>query len=221
MVRIKKVLRRIYDLYIKRDKKRIAYYKYIDEGGESLRVNYNLGRNSIVIDAGGYHGDFAETMICKFSCRVDVFEPVAQYAEMIRTRFASNGSINVVQAGLGASNKEEFICIEGVASTLFSSGSSSNPKEKIMITSAVDYIKSKKYSKIDLIKINIEGGEYELLNSLLEHPDIITHIKYFQIQFHDFIPGAIKMREDIQERLSITHKKMWDFPFIWESWELK
>ena len=221
MILIKNKLRRLYDVHIKRDQKRIVYYKYLDEGGESLRSNYNMGKDSIIIDAGGYHGDFAEIMTCKFNCRVDVFEPITQYAETIRTRFRSNDNINVVQAGLGASQKEDFINVEGVASTLFNGSSSSNTKEKIMIISAVDYIKSKNYSKIDLIKINIEGGEYELLNSLLEHPEIIRHIKYFQIQFHDFIPNAEEMRNEIQTRLSKTHRLMWNFPFIWESWEIK
>ena len=64
-----------------------------------------------------------------------------------------------------------------------------------------------------------EGGEFELLNALLDRPDLIKKIKYFQIQFHDFVPDALKMRAEIQRRLSETHKVMWNFPFIWESWE--
>ena len=71
------------------------------------------------------------------------------------------------------------------------------------------------------MKINIEGGEYELLASLLAQPEIVKKIHYFQIQFHDFVPDAQAMKSDIRRKLSETHKLMWDFPFIWESWELK
>ena len=47
---------------------------------------------------------------------------------------------------------------------------------------ASDYIKG----KIDLLKINIEGGEYEVLENLIEN-DLIKNIDNIQIQFHDFV----------------------------------
>jgi len=33
--------------------------------------------------------------------------------------------------------------------------------------------------------------------------------------------GNKKKRTEIQKMLSKTDKLMWDFPFIWESWEIK
>jgi len=71
------------------------------------------------------------------------------------------------------------------------------------------------------MKINIEGGEYELLLALLDSPALIQGIRYFQVQFHDFVPDAQAQREHIRQRLSATHELMWDYPFIWESWRLK
>ena len=216
---IKHKLRKLYDVYIKRDPKRITYYNYIDKGGEDLRLDYALEKDSVVFDIGGYIGDFAEDISGKFNCRIDVFEPVPQYAEKIRTRLAQNSKVNVIQAGLGGTEKEEFITIEGLGSSVFVNGREKEDKATIKIISIVDYIELKGYLKIDPMKINIEGGEFELLNALLDHPDLIKKIKYFQIQFHDFVPDAEKMRAEIQSRLSETHKVMWNFPFIWESWE--
>lgn len=218
---LKRKLRKFYDIHVKQDRKVVAYYEYIEKGGEALRLDYPLGKDAVVIDVGGYHGDFAADMVCKYDCSVDVFEPVERYADKIRDRFSSNSKVNVVQAGLGASEKDEFINIAGLGSSVFDGGFGGATKEKIRIISAVDYIQSKGYSAIDLVKINIEGGEYELLQSFFEHPDLINRIKFFQIQFHDFVPGAQKMRIEIQQKLSETHKLMWDYPFIWESWEIK
>jgi len=49
--------------------------------------------------------------------------------------------------------------------------------------------------KVDLISINIEGGEYDLLERIVQtHPDMMQSI---QVQFHDFIPDAVKKREQI------------------------
>ena len=221
MASLKKWLQKIYSVYVRRDEKTAAYYDYIEGGGEALRLDYPLTNSAIIIDVGGYVGDFAADMTAKFNCRIDVFEPVAQYAEKIRQRFLSNSNVQVIQAGLGATERGEVINIEGLGSSVFDESGGGESKEEIQIISAVEYIHSKAYSTIDLIKINIEGGEYELLNSLLEQPDLIKNIRYFQVQFHDFVPDAREKRAKIQQKLSETHKLMWDFPYIWESWELK
>jgi len=193
----------------------------MEAGGESLRINYPLGKDAMVFDVGGYVGDFVSDIIQKFDCKIDVFEPVRQYAEEISERFANNGRVHVVQAGLGGSEREEIITISGLGSSVFGDGAAEDEKEKIRIISAVEYIQTKGYSIIDLMKINIEGGEYELLNSLLDQPDLVKGVRYFQIQFHDFVPGAQKLRSEIQKKLSKTHNLMWNFPFIWECWERK
>jgi len=218
---IKRKLRKWYDVYIKHDQKRITYYKYLDEGGELLRSDYRLTKEALVIDVGGYIGDFVAEMVRKFDCRVDVFEPVAEYSAKIRRRFSSNSKVRVVQAGFGVSEKHEFINVEGLGSSVFGGEGGAATKEKIRVISAVDYIMSQGYPMVDLMKINIEGGEYELLNSILDNHDLVKKIRYFQIQFHDFVPNAQKMRDEIRKKLSDTHKLMWDFPFIWESWEIK
>ena len=96
-----------------------------------------------------------------------MFEPVERYAAKIRNRFSSNSKVKVIQAGLGASEKDEYINITGLGSSVFDGGDGGGVKEKISIISAVDYIQLKGYSVISLIKINIEGGEYELLQSIL------------------------------------------------------
>jgi len=221
MIRLKRFLRKIYALYIKRDKKEISYYKYIDDGGESLRLDYPLNKKSIIIDVGGYIGDFAVDMTNKYDCYVDVFEPVSQYAEKIKSRLSTNHKVNLIQAGLGATEREETITIEGLGSSIFVEGREEEDKETIKILSIIDFLQSKNSTKIDLIKMNIEGGEFELFNALLDYPELMKMIKYFQIQFHDFVPDAENKRVEIQKRLSKTHKLMWNYPFIWESWELK
>jgi len=221
MVKFKQWLRKLYALYVKHDQKEVMYYKYLEQGGETLRLDYALGEDSFVIDVGGYIGDFAADISNEFHCYVDVFEPVAAYAEKIKERFKSNDKVNIIQAGLGSSNREEVITLEGLGSSVFVDGREEKDREKIKIISLVDYIKSKGYSKIDLIKINIEGGEFELLEGLLAHSGWVEKVKYFQIQFHDFVPDAEKKMMRIQELLSKTHRKMWCFPFIWESWKIK
>ena len=73
--------------------------------------------------------------------------------------------------------------------------------------------------KIDLMKINIEGDEYKLLNHISKN-EKITFTDQYQIQFHNFVEGAENKREKIISELKKTHIRTWCYEFVWENWEL-
>ena len=73
---------------------------------------------------------------------------------------------------------------------------------------------------VDLMKVNIEGGEYELLEHLIAK-GLVPRIRNIQVQFHeDVIPRAARRMERIQSSLAKTHHLTWQERFIWENWEL-
>ena len=76
MTGIKQWLKLLY-AYGRCDRKAIAYQRYIDAGGESLRLDYPLSEDALVIDVGGYVGDFSAEIIKKFDCCV--FDEVHNY----------------------------------------------------------------------------------------------------------------------------------------------
>jgi hypothetical protein len=71
--------------------------------------------------------------------------------------------------------------------------------------------------KIDLIKINIEGGEYELLSRLIE-TGLIDKINNIQVQFHEVTSTSLSEMHIIQQSLSKTHKPTYQYEFVWENW---
>ena len=74
--------------------------------------------------------------------------------------------------------------------------------------------------KIDLIKINIEGGEYDLLDHILEI-GFVENIENLQIQFHNFVENSDSRMETIQTKLSQTHKPTYQYKYVWENWKRK
>ena len=74
-------------------------------------------------------------------------------------------------------------------------------------------------TNINLLKINIEGGEFPLLFELIKN-NKIKNIKNLQIQFHNFVPNAKILREEIRSVLNQTHHLTYDYYFIWENWQL-
>src|SRR5919205_223063 len=55
-------------------------------------------------------------------------------------------------------------------------------------------------SENEMMKINIEGGEYDLLEHLIDS-GFVKNIKDIQVQFHDFVPDAEPRMSRIQREL--------------------
>jgi hypothetical protein len=103
------------------------------------------------------------------------------------------------------------------SSSIFKMGNKIVP---IKLLKASEFIEMHLISKIELMKINIEGGEYELLDHLIDS-NAISIIENIQVQFHNFIPNAEVRMKQIQDRLSLTHKLTYQYKFVWENWQRK
>lgn len=184
------------------------------QGDKTLRVQYDLNKDSVVFDLGGYEGQWASDIFARFCCNVYIFEPVLAFADGIRSRFAKNPHIRVFPFGLSAINTTAKLCVSADSTSQFKKN---GDLEEVVLVKASDFLAEQNIKAIDLIKINIEGGEYELLEHLLD-TGLIASIRDIQVQFHDFIPGAEARMKRIQERLSATHYLTYNYPFVWENW---
>lgn len=198
-----------------RDRHYIQWIK--DDGDYTLRLEYDLDERSIVFDVGGYKGQWASDIFSKYQPKIFIFEPVPEYAENIKNRFCKNKKIEVLDFGLGGTERETIISVQKDGSSIYTNSPGSE-SEQIRIMSGSEFIFSRSFDKIDLMKINIEGGEYELLNDLIE-TGAITKIENIQVQFHNIFPDAERKMSSIQRALSKTHHVTYQYPFVWENWK--
>jgi FkbM family methyltransferase len=187
-----------------------------DNGDESHRINYNLNKDSLVFDLGGYIGDWSKKISDKYDCHIYVFEPVLKYFTILENKFKDNNKIKNYCFGLSNDNIETEIAHDGASSSVYLTN---GHKEKIKLVSFEDFLKKENIGCIDLIKINIEGGEYELLEFILKN-NHHKKIKNLQIQFHKMFDSSEERRDEIRKKLSKTHKLTYDYTFVWENWEL-
>ena len=194
----------------------IKWFK--DDGDKTHRLNYALNDQSLVLDLGGYEGQWASDIFSMYGCSILIFEPYLPFAENIDKRFEKNTKIRVYKFGLGAKTERVEFSVMDNGSSIYGSG---GQKEIVEIRSVLEFIKTNEIHAVDLMKINIEGGEYELLESLIKC-GLINNIKNVQVQFHDFIiPDAARRMKRIQDALAETHRLTYQFPFVWENWTLK
>lgn len=186
-------------------------------GDYTHRLKYPLNDNSIIFDVGGYRGEWAEAMFENYTSSIHIFEPVQDFASALKTKFKANKKITSYDFGLGAETKALEISLQEDASSTFKTQGATT---EIQIRDIVDFIDENDIKNIDLIKLNIEGAEFELLERLITS-GYIEKFKNLQIQFHDFVDDAKERRARIREKLNKTHNCDWNYPFVWEGWSLK
>lgn len=189
------------------------------DGNNTLRMDYDLNQQSIIFDLGGYKGQWASDIFARYACQVEIFEPYPLFSDAISKRFKNNPKINVHTFGLDRKYEKQFLAVDADATSLFKTKQSDNVVE-VELKCAKDFLKAGGFEQIDLMKINIEGGEYNLLEHLIEE-GLITKIKNIQVQFHHFMPNAKERMEAIQASLSKTHQLTYQFEFLWENWQIK
>ncbi len=188
-----------------------------DNGDKTHRLQYDLSEQSIVIDLGGYEGQWSSDIFSMYCCQIYIFEPVPEFAENIKRRFSRNPHISVHQFGLAGNDTTTSISVTGDSSSRYKN---SEQMVSIQLMKASKFFDEFMISSVSLMKINIEGGEYDLLEHLIS-TNLIKNIQNLQIQFHDFFPDAKERMQKIQNALERTHRLTYQYEFVWENWVLK
>lgn len=208
-----------YKLFIVRDPFLCSVRRWFaDHGDETLRLDYRLDKSSIVFDVGGYLGDYAAAIYQKYGCSIYLFEPVQKYYGECIKRFRDKSSVVCLNYGL-SSRSGWFEMNLNKNESSFTKMEAKGLTQQAEVRSIAEVVNELGIVKIDLIKINIEGGEFDLLPAIIDS-DLIKRIKYIQVQFHNFDASASDARSRIRSSLEKTHREMWNYEFVWESWEL-
>ena len=198
----------------------VAEAWFRDRGDETHRLEYDLNEKSIVVDVGGYKGQWASDIYSMYKPeKIIIYEAMPRYAESIRNRFYKNRNIVVRDYGLGGENRDEKIYFSEDGSTVYNRGKSAKTIN-VRIADVDNAFKAEGIRGIDLLKINIEGCEYELIESLIQNL-WIKKIKNIQVQFHDNVDNYKKRLENISRELALTHRRTYCYPMVWENWTIR
>jgi FkbM family methyltransferase len=186
--------------------------------GDWLRYEYDLNENSIVIDLGCYIGEFTKIMEDKFNCYIYSFEPIKLFHDVCVDKFKNNSKIKVYKAGLSNENKKVDFTIGGEASSMFSD--EDRPEIDVDLIKIDDFLEQEKIQKVNVLKMNIEGGEYDLLEYMIKN-NLTEKFENIQVQFHnDVFEGWEEKYNFIINNLTKTHHLTYKFEFKFENWEI-
>jgi FkbM family methyltransferase len=141
-----------------------------------------LNANSIVLDCGANHGEFARLVRERYGCRVIALEPnPALFATLPKLEgvtwlpYALGGQDGVMELQIGQ-NVE--------ASSLVASPEGHHTTVPVQVRTLATVMKETALDEIDLVKLDIEGAEIPLLAGTPD--DVIQKVGQFTIEFHDF-----------------------------------
>ena len=192
------------------------FYTFRREDGEAKRWRLDLAPEDVVFDIGGFEGNWAADVHDRFGCWVHVFEPHPTFAAAISARFEGNPKIIVHDCALGSKDGVLSLSDSGDASSVMLANEENSVEGRVV---DVATFMSDFEGDVSLVKINIEGGEYDLLPALAK-AKAMARFKTLQVQFHLYTKDNIKDRDDIRADLANAHTCEWVYPFVWEQWSL-
>lgn len=189
-----------------------------DRAQARLTDFHDVTPGSVVLDFGGFEGGWTDQVLAaEPQARVHVFEPHPGFADKLRAKYADRPNVTIHACALGREAGSLQLSDAGDASSAVADHSRSFSAPVVAVR---DFFAEAGLETVQLAKINIEGGEYDLLPALIE-AGAIGRIRRLMIQFHLFRPEDREARSAITEALAQTHESAWAYPFIWEEWRLK
>jgi|ERR1700722_5206826 len=175
----------------------------------------DLTPQSLVWNVGGFDGSFASQIHDKYKCTVEVFEPMPDFAWNLDVKFQGNRKIIVHHFGLGGRDGTCRMFWKGSMSGIHCDG-----KSFTVLVKSINRFSDGLNKPIDLLEINIEGMEFELLESVIDE-GIASRFRHIQVQFHGVVANNQQRKQEIREGLLKTHNLAFDDPWVWERYSLK
>jgi FkbM family methyltransferase len=185
-----------------------------------------LGSGAIVY-SGGVGGDisFELALIERFGAMIHIFDPspvaVPTIQKALGTATTVAAHLFFKPVGLGSSDDSHFSIGGGDGSDTWFKAGSENGNLRVPCTSIPQQMQDNGHKHIDLLKLDIEGFEYDVLDSCLAGK---IEIKQICVEFHHFcerisyLRTARALTKLHKSGFKLIHKNRFDYTFCNEKY---
>ena len=161
-------------------------------------VTHGLDAQATIYSGGvGEDITFEQELIRRFGVKIHIFDPSPVAAQTIEQ--ANNDRLLFKPVGLTGTGKGSFTVGGGTGSSTWLKAGGN---DGLTCTSLIKEMGQNRHDAIDLLKIDIEGFEYEVLESCLSHG---ISIRQLCVEFHDFFPEIPKAKTNEMIRMLRSH----------------
>lgn len=173
-----------------------------------------LTTEGVIVDVGAFKGEFTKKMLKVYpNSQYWLFEPVPEYAKSLKRRFHDHRNVKIFESAISSDGRELNFQVEGLRTRNIERGNVHSIK---VHSTNIQYVFDCN-SSIELLKLNIEGMEYECLEQLIESKSLVK-VRYLLIQFHNFQEGDESRRDILREEIAKDFRNIYCFDWIWELW---
>lgn len=178
-----------------------------------------LTEESKVFVVGAYEGNTVAFLDQLYKPQIYAFEPQDWAIQKLNSRFAGRPNVCVCPYGLGATTGTRQMYEYGNDACSFVPLENSRTQGMGHIRAVYEEWPGDGLHPLDLVLVNIEGGEYELLDAMFQC-HITNECLNLLVQFHQIERFSAELTT-IEARLSETHDKVWNIGTSWVWWRLK
>tara|TARA_B100000029_G_scaffold495957_1_gene561594 strand:- start:249 stop:962 length:714 start_codon:yes stop_codon:yes gene_type:complete len=189
-------------------------------GDKRLYKNLNLNSDSLFFDVGAHEGSVTSEIYNTYKCNIYSFEPDKETYNNLASIYEENDKVSIYNFALSNFSGRASIDTEYGSESFKLINDENSSNNNVEVKNIVEFISDNKLEKIDVLKLNVEGSEFEILNILISSK-FINKIECLIIQFHKNTEKATEERERIIKNLNLTHKNEFSYYFVWEKWNIR
>lgn len=211
--------------YLEAGRYRKDVYRFIARRMTEPEILYTFDQltpDSLAVDVGAFEGRWSSRVSARYGCTIDAFELSPEFFGVMRAVAQEHPGVRSHEYGLGGRNEDVRVSQTNLGSSVFVNPVSGEDVQWIegRIRDIAEVWTELGWGRVDVMKMNIEGGEYDVLDRLIE-TGLHTKVDCLFIQFHEWIPNAYARRRRIRRALRHTHEEVWGYPWVWEKWARK
>jgi FkbM family methyltransferase len=211
------LLRRFYGLKLLLSQGKTDAALWFLHNRHELKYSLDLAKEGIVLDIGAYKGNFTLNLLRKNpKLTFLLYEPILQYCNIARNNLGDQTNVVIIQKGISSDGRKIQLRDEGLRSRQIIRPSDTHLEiqtQNILALFEAD-------SRIELLKMNIEGMEYECLEILIK-TEKLKLANNLLIQFHNFESTSEDRYLAIRNKLIAEYDCVFSYKWIWELWKRK
>ncbi|MEO0456624.1 MAG: FkbM family methyltransferase [Cyanobacteria bacterium P01_A01_bin.114] len=157
-----------------------------------------------IVDVGSYIGDFVLYCAHQLGARVIAYEPIAENFEMLERNITLNPAIaeQITTVHKGIANADQVVSNVQVmgreihASSYYYADDPIAEKRTIPCDTLADVLTLNKLERIDLLKVDCEGGEYDIFSEMAQ--DVYDRIGTLVFEWHKVPDWQTKFKRVIE-----------------------
>jgi len=159
--------------------------------GYEYEIKYNFKKNKLTIfDLGANIGAFTiytHSKLKNYIKQYHIFEPDYKNYLYLKNNILLNkiSNVNVINCAVSDFNGSSYLKTLGKKTDEYClSNDKENGNTKCRVVSLTNYCNKYNINLIDILKMDIEGSEYNILTNKQEYNYIKKYVVYFMVEFH-------------------------------------